>query len=564
MNIERNKANCHPELDSGSRCSIKGFTLIELLVVVLIIGILSAIAVPQYQKAVLKSRFSSLMPTTQAIRDGNEMYYMTNGRYADAVGKLDVTATNDDEMSLTLSDDRDYAYTMATRPSIHNNLIMYQKHSTNFSGEIHCEALTGNTQAEWLCETGMHAVKSIGENVTPNYTTYVLEGDGIGMPVWAKDIDCSRAESLGLSCKAVNDTTYGVGRQMCINGVCRTVYEDEEGGYLSVTCKVNSDNVCTGMLKTATYNDDGYKISERYCETIDSNGACSKYKSGDYSYNYDYTYDDSGKILSKVLCTLAESDGTCSQYGFGQNAMFYEYDEKTKKISSERQCSTVNKDGTCRFYNSGSAFDYKYDEESEYLISKLQCQTLNSLTGKCTQYKTSGGKFYIEGKNENEYLERTCKTLYSSGCGTYDNTSGTMFYLTYDDKGRLISRVGCQKASGNSCSQFGGDSQFTKYDGDNKIYERNCIAGSDGKCSSSTYQGHGNYDYTYDTSTGKLSSKRECSSFNDDMSCKYYKGTEMYIYDDNGKQIASKTCYYSNVDPTTGECISYSTSTYGN
>ncbi len=118
--VANNQISCHSKLDLESstlavlesktindmrgRSRIKygmtslfnngGFTLIELLVVVLIIGILAAVAVPQYQKAVKKSKATDSITLLKAVFEATEVYALEHGDWPIDLDKLAVQIKN--------------------------------------------------------------------------------------------------------------------------------------------------------------------------------------------------------------------------------------------------------------------------------------------------------------------------------------------------------------------------------------------------------------------------------------------------------------------------------------
>ena len=68
----------------------QGFTLIEVLIAVLIIGILAAIAVPQYQKSVVKSRAAHLQSILSNLVKASNEYYLQTGQYPTSFDQFDI------------------------------------------------------------------------------------------------------------------------------------------------------------------------------------------------------------------------------------------------------------------------------------------------------------------------------------------------------------------------------------------------------------------------------------------------------------------------------------------
>ena len=154
------------------KCNKGGFTLIELLVVVLIIGILAAVALPQYRKAVDKSRYATMVSAARSIENAQEAFYLANGHYTDDFDELDVSISKDLPTKEIEGDNRFFigsagflvndSYTSAIYFDGDDRVAsftLYHKHLTQetllaYRGNIYCITYVGQKKrGQAICES---------------------------------------------------------------------------------------------------------------------------------------------------------------------------------------------------------------------------------------------------------------------------------------------------------------------------------------------------------------------------------------------------------------------------
>ncbi|WP_281214306.1 pilin [Shewanella insulae] len=90
---------------SRNMSNAKGFTLIELLIVVAIIGILAAIAIPQYQTYVGKSEASTGLSAISALKTPTEAWVLEKGYFPKQAEIADLGVTQPSVGAITVNGD---------------------------------------------------------------------------------------------------------------------------------------------------------------------------------------------------------------------------------------------------------------------------------------------------------------------------------------------------------------------------------------------------------------------------------------------------------------------------
>ena len=333
----------------NKKLSKAGFTLLEILIAVLIIGVLTTIALPMYQGAIDKSRWSKMIAPAKAVTTAQEVAYMNYGGYTANIDDLDVSLPEGNDMTYTLytttnGDDANFIRIVSSQLN-DVRLAKYYKNNEGFEDQLYCEAKNGNDRANKLCGKLLK-----GQELTStddDYKMYLIEERANEVLCnrmnlwWSKNFtNCYLTEEK--RCKD-NNMPYGGGlcgwtnaKNKTINegGTCEATARDgcqnstinggtcEGSGYAS--CKgsiINDGGICRGTgsaaCQDATINGGTCEGTVGYtCQnsTINDGGVCKA--TGSYACN-NSTVKSGGKCIGdhSYSCEsmTVEAGGTCER-----------------------------------------------------------------------------------------------------------------------------------------------------------------------------------------------------------------------------------------------------------
>ncbi|MDO5765725.1 MAG: prepilin-type N-terminal cleavage/methylation domain-containing protein [Elusimicrobiales bacterium] len=153
-----------------------GFTLIEMLVVVLIVGILAAVALPQYETAVEKSRATQAFILGKHLAEAEELHYLSAGRYTDDWDELGETRPNIKGWNFSLDFTVENIVASREGTTLHYRFFMREPHVFSpYAGKYLCVAQESDEKAMSVCRSlGTSEIPEDYTHMSGNYKAFGL------------------------------------------------------------------------------------------------------------------------------------------------------------------------------------------------------------------------------------------------------------------------------------------------------------------------------------------------------------------------------------------------------